>query len=151
MTEQAQQKLAIFERKLSGLTDHFVQISNNEAYDGASVFLSFSDGSKLRADYWRLLKNNLAVLSSFDHQQQYGLPKPIDARADLSRAINGAHVLTARLDKQTGDLLFAFSGQAHLQVFNLTGYEIWDMAFADRSGEYSNFAMSYLYEAAAAR
>ena len=147
MTESASEKLAAFERGLSALKDEAVQVTDNDAYDGASVTLTFSGGATLRVDYWRLLKNSLAVVSSFDHQQKYGLPEPIDARQDLRKALGGQQVVEARLDKQTGDLLFAFSGRAHLQAFNLTGYEIWEMGFPDGSGGYSNFVMTYLYEA----
>jgi hypothetical protein len=150
VTENAE-KLAAFERGLAALKDNTVQVSDNDAYVGASVILTFSGGAAVRVDYWRLLKNSLAVVSSFDHQQKYGMPQPVDARRDLRKALDGQQVVEVRLDKQTGDLLFAFSGRAHLQAFNLTGYEVWDAAFPDGNRGYSNFVMTYLYEAAAAR
>ena len=149
MTESAEQRLSGFEQGLSGLKGNVLQVVDNDASEGAAVILNFSDGAILRADYWRLLRNSLAVVSSFDHQQKYGLPSPVDARSDLRKALNGQQVLEARLDQQTGDLLFAFSGQAHFQVFNLTGYEVWEMSFPDGSGEYSNHILSYLYQTAA--
>ncbi len=147
MTENAAQKLTAFEAGLSGLKDNTVQVTDND--EGASVILTFAGGATLRAEYWRLLKNSLAVVSSFDHQQKYGLPQPVDARQDLRKALEGRQVVEARLDRQTGDLLFAFSGRAHLQVFNLTGYEIWEMAFPGGAADHSNYVMTYLYEAAA--
>jgi hypothetical protein len=148
VTENAGEKLTAFERGLAGLKDNTVQVTDNDAYEGASVILTFAGGATLRADYWRLLKNSLAVVSSFDHQQKYGLPQPVDARQDLRKVLDGHHVIEARLDKQTGDLLFAFSGRAHFQVFNLTGYEVWETAFPGGGGDYSNFVMTYLYEVA---
>ena len=149
MTENAGEKLTAFEQGLSALKDATVQVTDNDAYEsGASVILSFSGGGRLRADYWRLLRNGLAVLSCFDHEQKYGLPKPIDARADLRKVLDGQQVVEARLDRQTGDLLFAMSGRAHFQVFNLTGYEIWETTLADGTSDYSNTIMASLYEAA---
>lgn len=147
MTDDTVQKLAMFDQGLAALTDNSVQVSDGTPED-PSVTLLFSGGASLRAEYWRLLRNGLAVLSSFDHNQDYGLGHPVDARADLRKALDGHQVIEARLDKQTGDLLFAFSGRSHLQVFNLTGYQIWEMKFADGFVDWSNFVMSYLYRAA---
>ena len=61
---------------------------------------------------------------------------------------HGVHNYSIFLDRQTGDLLFAFSGRAHFQVFNLTGYEIWETTLADGTSDYSNTIMASLYEAA---
>jgi len=44
-----------------------------------------------------------------------------------------------RLDKETGDLLFQFADGIHVQVFNFTGYEVWEIHFPDGTGEYSNY------------
>ena len=148
MTENVGEKLAAFERGLAALKDNTVQVTDNDLHGGASVILAFEGGATIRADYWRLLKNSLAVVSSFDHQQKYSLPQPVDARQDLRKVLDGQQVIEARLDKQTGDLLFAFSGRAHLQVFNLTGYVVWETAFPNGGGDYSNFVMTYLYEVA---
>jgi hypothetical protein len=36
-------------------------------------------------------------------------------------------------------LVFDFDGGIALQVFNFTGYEIWEMHFPDGAVEYSNY------------
>jgi len=149
MVTDAGEKLAAFERGLATLVQSAVLVNGSEAVEGdASVTLTFAGGAELRMDYWRLLRHGLSVLSSFDHQQKYGLPQPVDAHADLEKALQGQEVVEARLDRQTGDLLFAFSGRTHLQVFNLTGYEIWEIMFSDGTRDYSNAVLQRLYEAA---
>ena len=75
----------------------------------ASVLLLFSNGSWLRAEYWRITKDGKAWLSSFDHQQKYGLPVPIDAIKVLQEQLQGKVVSEAHLDKETSDLIFQFS------------------------------------------
>jgi len=104
------------------------------------VQLLFSNGTKLRADYWRVTKDGKAGISSFDHQQQYGLPAAIDAIAELQGQLQGKTVTDVVLEKETGDLLFQFDGNFKLRVFNFTGYEVWEISFPDGTGEYSNFA-----------
>jgi hypothetical protein len=107
----------------------------------AAVTLAFSDGTRLRASYWRLITKGRAELSSFDHQQKYGLPEPIDAKEVLRERLDNQVCVEARMDMETGDLSFTFDGGIRLQVFNFTGYEIWELIFPDGSGEYSNYAL----------
>jgi hypothetical protein len=58
----------------------------------------------LQAAYWRLSENGSASYSSFDHQQQYGLPAIIDAIQELQKRLNDRVVMEAVLDQETGDL-----------------------------------------------
>jgi len=133
-----------FEKLLLNLKDSSVQVSaNTGSYPeagAASVRLLFSEGSELRADYWRLARDGKAKISSFDHQQQYGLPAPLDAIKELQHELQNKIVSDAHLDKETGDLLFQFSGNVKVQIFNLTGYEVWEIQFPDGTGELSNYA-----------
>lgn len=48
--------------------------------------------------------------------------------------------MEARWDRETGDLIFDFTGNIKLQVLNFTGYEIWEITFPNGTGELSNFA-----------
>jgi hypothetical protein len=132
-----------FDESLSNLKNTSVRVSATNAFPEAgtaSVQLLFADGSELRASYWRVTKDNRAVLSSFDHQQQYGLPAPIDAIKGLQEQLQDKTVSDVRLDRETGDLRFQFTDNIKLQVFNFTGYEVWEISFATGGGEYSNYA-----------
>lgn len=133
----------LFDRSLSKLRSHPVSVSASNAYPqagAASVQLVFADGSRLRADYWRIIKDGKVVRTSFDHEQQYGLPAPIDAIAELQVELQGRTVVDAALDGESGDLLFAFSEDIKFRVFNFTCYEVWEIHFPDGSGEYSTHA-----------
>ena len=74
----------------------------------ASIVLSFSDGTILRAAYWRLTQDGRARLSSFDHEQKYGLPAPIDAKQQLSKILDGQVCSDAQIEVETADLVFKF-------------------------------------------
>lgn len=104
----------------------------------ASIEVIFTNGTRLTAEYWRLVIDGGAGLSSFDHQQNYGLRAPIDAVKNLSETLRDKLLTNAILDHMTGDLLFDFDGNVSLQVFNFTGYEIWHIRFPDGTREYSN-------------
>ena len=83
----------------------------------ASIQLSFANGTRLEAEYWRLVLDGKAGIRSFDHHQKYGLPAPIDALNTLGQALQGKVVTDASLDRTTGDLHFGFGGHITLQVF----------------------------------
>lgn len=128
---------------LSKLKGASLQVSDSGAYaepGAAPAQLPFSDGSRLRTDYWRVIKSGKAGVSSFDHLQRYGLPAPIDAIVDLQKEVKDVSVIDACLNEKSGDLLFHFSGDLHLQVLNFTSYEVWEIHFPDGTGEYSPHA-----------
>ena len=106
----------------------------------ACIQFLFQNGAMLRADYWRVSKDGRASLSSFDHKQQYGLPAPINAASELKEQLTNKVLIDARLDGETGDLLFRFTDNINLQVLNVTSYEVWEIKFPDGTGEYSNYA-----------
>jgi hypothetical protein len=106
----------------------------------ASIDVLFSDGSRMRADYWRIIQSDRAGTSSFDHMQQYGLPAPIDAFSEIAKLVHGVTVRVATWDDRSGDLVFQFEPDIELQVFNFTGYEAWEIHFANGTGEYSPYA-----------
>ena len=132
------------EKSLSKLKNRAVSVSASNQYPDqageASVQLVFADGSKLRADFWRITKGGKAGRSSFDHKQKYGLPAPIDAIAELQAQLQDRTLIKAQLDGESGDLLFDFSDNIKFRVFNFTGYEVWEIHFPDGTGEYSNYA-----------
>jgi hypothetical protein len=131
--------------RLSSLSGVAVCVLDDDTYPNegeASVVLLFADGTKVRAAYWRVITDGRAHLSSFDHGQQYGLPAAINARDVLRKTLNDRTCLGARLDTETGDLSFEFDEHTKLQVFNFTGYEIWEIAYPDGTIEYSNYALA---------
>jgi hypothetical protein len=122
---------------LRRLRDTTVVVRNDDIPDdpgGASISVLFSDGSALRAAYWRLIKDGRSNLSSFDHGQKYGLPAPIDTKSQLAELLNGKICRDAQCDGETADLLLKFDEETKLQVFNFTGYEIWELRFPDGTG-----------------
>ena len=132
-----------FENSLASLKGAKVRTSNPEFFlepGIAPVELHFSDGSRIRANYWRIVRDSKARTSSFDHQQKYGLPEPIDAFARIAEELDGKSLREARWDARTGDLIFSFEHELELQVFNFTGYEDWEIHFSNGTGEYSPYA-----------
>lgn len=59
---------------------------------------------------------------------------------ELRKQLQGKIVTDAKLDGESGDLLFEFSDSIKFRVFNFTGYEVWEIHFPDGTGEYSNYA-----------
>jgi hypothetical protein len=132
-----------FDKSLSNLKNGPVSVSASNAYPAvgaASVLLAFANGSMLRADYWRVIKEGKVVMTSFDHEQQYGLPAPIDAITELQGQLQDRILIDATLERESGDLLFEFSDNIKFRVFNFTCYEVWEIHFPDGTGEYSTHA-----------
>ena len=131
--------------QLSGLTNVSVRVLDDDTYPEqgqASVVLLFANGTRLRTTHWRVIVNGRAELSSFDHKQKYGLPRPIDAKTELREILANAVCSNARLDGETGDLIFVFGDHLKFQAFNFTGYEIWEIKFPGGTGQYSNYAVA---------
>jgi hypothetical protein len=127
----------------SRLSNLSVRLLVDEAVPDAGqtpVTLSFSDGSRLKAFYWRLISGGQAKLSSFDHGQRYGLPEPIDAIDALRTILDNLVCVDAYLVLESGDLSFDFSDDIRFQVFNFSSYEVWEFTFPDGVTEYSNYA-----------
>jgi hypothetical protein len=102
--------------------------------------IAFSDGTRLSAQFWRLLKDRKPVISIFDHRQKYGLPAPVDAIQMLNAELAGKVIASAEM-LSTGDLRFHFERDVELEVFNFTAFEIWELAFPDGAIELSNYAL----------
>ena len=105
----------------------------------APIVISFADGTRLLATYWRLVKDSKAFLSSFDDRQRYGGPAPIDAVATLGSELTGRSCSAVQLDEDTGDLVLQLSDRLRLRVFNFTSYEIWQIIFPNGGVQYSNY------------
>jgi hypothetical protein len=136
----------------NNLENRLIQLSNAamtihtenipDAEGQASTVAKFADDTTLRATYWRLIRNGIAELSSFDHKQKYGLQAPINAPEKLSNPLSEEICLSVRFDKETADIVLTFAPATKLQIFSLTGYEDWHIQFPDNTAEYSNFALA---------
>lgn len=73
------------------------------------MIIAFSNGGKLRTDYWRIIKDKKHYLSRFDHGQIYGLPTPINAIEKTKREIESKNISEVKFSKETGDIIFVFS------------------------------------------
>jgi hypothetical protein len=134
--------LKSFDNSLLAVIGGTVNVTEGNGYPEpgqASIRIEFSNGAVLTAEFWRVVKAGRAGISSFDHGQIYGLPETINAIALLRESLHDTSVIKANLQPQTGDLVFEFANEISLQVFNFTGYEIWEMRFPDGTGEYSNY------------
>jgi hypothetical protein len=113
-----------------------------DAIYSVGTSIGFADGTKLDAQFWRLIMGGRPFVSIFDHRQRYGLPAPVDAIGMLRKELVGKLIEDATMDDVTGDLHFRFHGDVRLQVFNFTAFEIWDVKFPDGTGELSNYALT---------
>ena len=132
-----------FENSLASLKGTTVKTSNPERFPEpgiAPIELHFSDGSRMRTDYWRIICDGNARVTSFDHQQKYGLPAPIDAFAQMAEVLDGRTLREAKWNARTGDVVLSFESNVEMQLFNFTGYEDWEIHFSNGTGEYSNYA-----------
>jgi hypothetical protein len=134
-----------FEQSLASLRNVSITVAADNIPDAegtASVVVKFSDGTVLKANYWRLIQDGRALLSSFDHRKKYGLSTPIDAKEQISSLLEGKLCNDVQFDSEAGDLTLVFGETTKLQVFNFTAYEIWQIQFPDGTGEYSNYALT---------
>jgi hypothetical protein len=127
---------------LSKLKSSEVQVSELEvppSFGTAPVQIIFAGGASLKADYWRLMQGGKALISSFDHNQKYGLPEPVNAIEELRTVLNGKNLTNCEIDRETGDLYFRFSDSVRLHIFNVSSYEVWEVTFPNGTSEYSNY------------
>jgi hypothetical protein len=92
----------------------------------------FSDVSLAVDCLWRIKVDGRVALTSRDHGQQFGLPAPVDAHADVSSRLKDRRVLEARLDESSADLTLEFDGGQRFEVLtDSSGYEPWNLRAPD--------------------
>jgi hypothetical protein len=91
-----------------------------------SWFFRLDDGSVIATEStWRVVTPQGVVITSEDHDQQFGRPAPVDAADVARKEIAGLAVSGCDLDSKTGDLNLEF-GSVRLQFLCLSrGYESW--------------------------
>lgn len=77
---------------------------------------------------WRLIEKGRVRCTSEDHGQQFGLPAPIDAAAQVNRHIGGQFVANVELRAGTLDLELHLECDWMLQIIpDSSGYEAWSV------------------------
>jgi hypothetical protein len=92
-----------------------------------SWFFVFADEISIVTESpWRFLTADGIVVTSEDHGQQFGLPAPVDAAERVLAGVLRRIVVAASITRPTADLIIDFSGDVHLQFFQMScGYESW--------------------------
>jgi hypothetical protein len=66
-------------------------------------------------------------LTSRDHGQQFGLPAPVDAYADVFSLLEGRRAVEVRLDEASADLTVELEGGQQLEILTDSScYEPWN-------------------------
>jgi hypothetical protein len=93
------------------------------------------DVSLVVACLWRLVEGGRIRFTSLDDGQQFGLPAPVDAAAEVNRRLAQASVEGEELRHGILDLDLQFSTGHVLQVIpDSSGYEAWNLC--SRSGQF---------------
>jgi hypothetical protein len=76
---------------------------------------------------WRLIANGAIELGYEDHQQQFGLPAPLDGVTETQRILSSSEVAIVEIREGCGDLSITFRNGVRLDAFNdSSGYEGWE-------------------------
>jgi hypothetical protein len=111
----------------SWMVGRHVQVSFSEP---ATWFIAFGDSLCISVGCpWRLIHEGNIAVSSDDHEQQYGLPAPIDAAERASSLLAGLHVQRVEVRDGTADLLLYFEHDWRLEIIPFSsGYESWQVS-----------------------
>jgi hypothetical protein len=96
-----------------------------------SWFFTFENGGVITTEsFWRLLTTDKIFVTSEDHGQIFGLPKPVDATERVVKTIQGQTISKFLVVEITTDLLLYFSNGAQIHFLNTScGYESWSICF----------------------
>jgi hypothetical protein len=102
-------------------------LASVEAYEFGWAF-SFSSGAVVTTEsIWRALTASGIAVTSEDHQQQFGLPAPVDAGQRATSALPGK-ITKAEVAPITSDLRISFDSESTLEFLNTSlGYEGWHL------------------------
>ena len=100
--------------ELAWLVRHGFQSIARREYDWVVAF--DKDASLVVACLWRLVESGRIRFTSEDDGQQFGLPAPVDAVAEVRRRLAGAAVEVVELREGLLDLELQFSTGHLLQV-----------------------------------
>jgi len=82
---------------------------------------------------WRLVESGRIRLTSQDDGQQFGLPAPVDAVAEINRHLALSAIVAVELQEGLLDLELRFSSGHILQIIpDSSGYESWELSTSAR-------------------
>ena len=89
----------------------------------------FATGGVISVEcHWRILDQGHIAVSNDDHEQQFGLPEPIDAAEVASELLRPISVTDVEVREGTADLLISFTENKQLQIIPFSsGYESWQL------------------------
>ncbi len=112
--------------ELAWLVGYRFQALTRREFDWVLVF--DKDVNLVVACLWRLVEDGHIRCTSQDDGQQFGLPAPVDAAAEVNRRLAQALVEAVQLRVGVLDLEFRFSTGHVLQVIpDSSGYEAWNL------------------------
>jgi hypothetical protein len=87
----------------------------------------FDSGAAIGSEsLWRIIVQGRIARTSKDHNQQFGLPLPVDAAAEATELLSAKLVSSVRVREATADLLVECGHAIALEfVADSTGYESW--------------------------
>ena len=94
----------------------------------------FSDSVYFSAyGFWRLLTNNKITWVSFDNEQQFGLPKPIDMVEELNQVLTGKRLTKIEVLENTFDLTLTLTDGLKIDIYIASsGYESYDFSINNK-------------------
>lgn len=109
---------------LAWLAKHRLQSAQHRDYDW--VFSFDGEAALVVNCLWRLIEEDRIRFTSEDEGQQFGLPAPVDAGAELNHRLVNATVEAVVLRENTLDLELRFDTGHVLQLIpDSSGYEAW--------------------------
>jgi len=92
-----------------------------------SWFFTFGESLNINTEgLWRLVGAERIIVTSEDHQQQFGLPSPLDAIECVTSQLKKLQVQSVACEANTGDLLLTFAENLCLQFLPTSSvYEAW--------------------------
>ena len=114
---------------LQTLVGHPIRSVEKKDY---SWFFVFTDGAIIVTETsWRFVTPDGIFVTSEDHEQQFGLPQPVDAGQRLMSRAAALLVTAVSIHPTTGDLTVNFA-DSELQFLQMScGYEAWRLNLGD--------------------
>jgi hypothetical protein len=106
----------------------FQSVSYNSEAD--SWFFEFDDNIVFFTQtIWRLMVDKKIKLVSLDHEQIFGLPKPLDLIVKVQEYLLNSNLLEIKVKQNTADLLLTLTNNLQIEIFiSSIGYESYNFS-----------------------